>query len=409
MDAARQQGHQIVRDDGAGLHREVGAEALGSQGNRMEVCGLGPGLLGLEIETGPAEQVDGLIPLDPALQQGMGLARRRADHVELRGGVGILHRGPAIGGRRGLVHDQHAHGPLAGCLLVLVGPAAVIGHGLAFEPTGGGMSRRGLEIRIIDQDDRDLALEVHALEIIPVPLRGLDAIADEDEGRPGDVHPLDRQQGMDHRLVALMHDPGPVLVGKGQLRRGADLEAAQGRVLGPGALAVGAQVTAGGQAQRLELAGDIVEGLHLRRRRRAATFEGVARQDLHVGRQPGGVHRCRRQGLGVGRAVGGSAQHRVEAGTYQQTDGRDGGDRPFHGSQLPGHRQGESIDHLSARRRLSRVALSPGGHGRKTRFRSATKWVMTLPTPPGRKAGRRCFWPGVSPVRQADQEMRGYD
>ena len=181
MDPAGQQGHHIVRDDGARLHLEVGAEPLRPQGHRTEVGGLGPCLLRLEVEARAAEQVHRLVPLDPAFQQGMGLARGRSDHVELRGAVGILHRGPAIGGRGGLVHDQHAHGPLAGGFLVLVGPAAVIGHGLAVEPARGRVARRGLEVGVIDQDDGHLALQVHALEVVPVPLGGLDAIADEDQ------------------------------------------------------------------------------------------------------------------------------------------------------------------------------------------------------------------------------------
>ncbi len=44
---------------------------------------------------------------------------------------------------------------------------------------GDGIARRCFEIGIVDQEDCDLALQVHALEVVPLPLRRRDAIADE--------------------------------------------------------------------------------------------------------------------------------------------------------------------------------------------------------------------------------------
>ena len=66
--------------------------------------------------------------------------------------------------------------PLAGGLLVLVGPAAVVGEGLAGEEVGivGG--------RIVDDDEDDFAFDVDAGVVVPLVLGRGDAVADEDDG-----------------------------------------------------------------------------------------------------------------------------------------------------------------------------------------------------------------------------------
>ncbi len=77
-----------------------------------------------------------------------------------------------------------------GRLLELVGPAAVEGHRPAAEPARDRVAGLGLEIGIVDQEDRDLAGEVDVAEIVPAPLGRGDAIADEDQGRALDRHGL---------------------------------------------------------------------------------------------------------------------------------------------------------------------------------------------------------------------------
>ena len=60
--------------------------------------------------------------------------------------------------------------PSSARLLVLVGPAAVVGHRLAVEQLGIELRRVGgvRHLRIVDQHDDGLALDVDALEVVPV-------------------------------------------------------------------------------------------------------------------------------------------------------------------------------------------------------------------------------------------------
>ena len=275
----------IVRDDHLVANLEVGREGRAVQDHRLERAGLGLLLQGVEVEAGLLEQVHRDVALDPGLELRMGLGRLLADDVEHHVGVRVLDRRPAIRGRGRLVDDQHAGGALAGGFLVLVGPAAIIGHGLAAE-----VADPGLEVRIVDQHDQDLALQVHALEVVPVPLGGLDAIADEDDRSVLDRHGVDiGHGGADRDLVALR--PGFLLAADRDAgaHRAFDLELAQRHVLGPDALAVLPDVAGGRQADRLHLADDVADRLGLAGRGGAAPLEGVRGQDLDMGRQPGGV------------------------------------------------------------------------------------------------------------------------
>ena len=115
--------------------------------------------------------------------------RRAGSSWRLRGGVGVvgeegllagagvLDDVPAVAGEVGAVDDERADGAHAGGLLELVGPAAVVGEGLAAEELGvvGG--------RVADDAEDDLALDVDAGVVVPVELGRGDAVADEDDGR----------------------------------------------------------------------------------------------------------------------------------------------------------------------------------------------------------------------------------
>jgi len=142
--------------------------------HRLEIARLRLLLQCLEVETSALEQVDRQIALDPRLDLRVLAFRMIAHDVEHRARVRILHRGPAVGRRLGLVHDQDAGRALARGLLVLVGPAAVVGHCFAAE-----VADAALEIRIVDQHDHDLAVQVDALEVIPLAFRSFHAITAE--------------------------------------------------------------------------------------------------------------------------------------------------------------------------------------------------------------------------------------
>ena len=69
--------------------------------------------------------------------------------------------------------DQRSERPHRGGLLELVGPAAVVGHGVAAEVVFSG--------RVVHQHHQDLAREVGISEVVPAVLRRLDAVADEQQ------------------------------------------------------------------------------------------------------------------------------------------------------------------------------------------------------------------------------------
>ena len=75
--------------------------------------------------------------------------------------------------------QQDPGGALAQRFLVLVDPAAVIREGLAGKTVCFGNGR----LRIVDHHDDELALQIDALEIVPVFFGGADAVAGKHDGR----------------------------------------------------------------------------------------------------------------------------------------------------------------------------------------------------------------------------------
>ncbi len=210
----------------------------------------------------------------------MRLRRIFAHHVELRVRVRVLHRRPAVGRRIGFVHDQQTRRAAARGFFVLVSPAAVVGHRLAAE-----VADAGFEIGIVDQHDRDLALQVDALEVVPLALRRSHAVAAEHHRRVGDV---DRLGAVERRangdLAALGQRLSLAADIERGFRRAFDFRAQQRHGLRPCALAV-LEVAARRQAGALHLPDDIGDRLRLARRGRAAAFEFVRGQRLHFRRQ----------------------------------------------------------------------------------------------------------------------------
>src|SRR5690606_7615777 len=304
----------VAGGDLAGGHVEAGGQAGPRQRHRTEVAAARLHLEGVEVEAGAAEQVDGDVALDPALDRHALGGRVLAHDVELRAGPAVVDGGPAIGGRGGLVHDDDAGGSAAGRLLVLVGPAPVIGHGPAVEGVQLGL----FEVGVIDEDDDDLAAHVDVLEVIPVALRRGDAVAGEDQGRVGQGHAAAGQTSRDDDLLALGQGDGLAADLEGGLDVGGG-EAVQGHVLGPAAV-LAARLEAGRGVLLAEIAHDHVLGGG----GDATPLEAVVGQHPRVlhqaGRVEGGVGRGRR---GAGAGAGGEQEAGGErGGGRQETHGR---------------------------------------------------------------------------------------
>ena len=72
------------------------------------------------------------------------------------------------------MQDKDRGGAEAGRFFVFVGPAAIVGQGLA--PEEGGIVGR----RLVGEQDQNLAFDVGTLEVVPLKFRRDDAVADED-------------------------------------------------------------------------------------------------------------------------------------------------------------------------------------------------------------------------------------
>ena len=244
----------------------------------------------------------------------MSLGGIGADDVEDGVGVRVLHRRPAIGGRIGLMDHQEADGAPARGFLVLVGPAAVIGHGLAAE-----VALAGLEVGVIDQHQADLPLHVDALEVVPVPLGRGHAIAKEDDGRVLHGQAADPRLGCaDGNLLAL--GPGLGLSGGSDAHgdRALGVEPGQGHVLGPGPGPVLLQVAARLEAEACELLDQVGHGLALALGVGAPALEGVGGEGLDVPGQPG---RVQVGGPGGRRQGGGGQEQGRQAGQEGALEG----------------------------------------------------------------------------------------
>lgn len=220
------------------------------------------------------------------LRTGIGIA---ALDVEQRRHARALHRGPAIRRRRRLVHDQYPGRTAPRRLFVLVGPSAVIGHGLAVECA----RLRRFEIGIVDQHHRNLAAQVHALVVVPLALWRTDAVADEDQWRVLQRDRLLRTQALQGHIVAIDQRLGLAPDAQACAHRAIHLRAHQRHGLGPAAL-----LAAWLQAGRLELLDQVIDRALLTGAGRRAPFEFVRRQQAHVTRQCLGIDAAARQIVG---------------------------------------------------------------------------------------------------------------
>ena len=168
------------------------------------------------------------------------------------------------------MHDHGADRALTRHFFELVGPPAVISHGLSAEST-----LPGFEIRIIDQHHGDLAFQIDAFEVVPVAFRGLYAVTDEHQRRILDGHRgLSVHGGADGDFIALLQRLGFATERHRGLHRTFDFEASERNGLRPETLAVLA-VAARLQTGSLELLDQIRDGFLFTCGIRAAALEGI--------------------------------------------------------------------------------------------------------------------------------------
>uniref|UniRef100_A0A0N5A4S5 LigA n=1 Tax=Parastrongyloides trichosuri TaxID=131310 RepID=A0A0N5A4S5_PARTI len=206
----------VARLDPVGLLAEVDGHGHAVQRHGTEVGRARLILQGGEVEPGVPEQLFGDRALNPALCGHALLVRVGADDVELGGGRGILQRRPRIARARRVVDDQNARRAVRRRDLELIGPAAIEGHGLTVELARDGVAFRRAEVRVVDQHQHDLAVQVHALVVVPVALRRVDAVADEYQRRVGQGDALHRPVGRDDDVL------GPLKLGRASVGRDAD-------------------------------------------------------------------------------------------------------------------------------------------------------------------------------------------
>ena len=284
--------HGLLRAAGTGQdpgHVAAGdALALDIEGQRRagtlqpiagEAALLRPGLLRLEIQPRFVEQPLRDLALDPAAHRQVVVGRIGADDVVLRTVAAVAHGRPRVGRRRGLVHDQRPGRAAPRGFLVLVGPAAVVGHRLAAE-----IALATFEIRIVDQDHHDLVLHVQAGVVVPAQLRGGDAVAGEHQRHVLQRHLVLRVQGLHRDVLALDQRAGAGGGGEPGPHRPGDLAALQLDPLEP------ATVVAGGLQPGLgEALGDVLDGLFLARGIGRAALERVRGQHPQAFGQVGGL------------------------------------------------------------------------------------------------------------------------
>src|ERR1035437_9736056 len=171
------------------------------------------------------------------------------------------------------MNEEHAHSTAAGCLLIFVGPTAVVGEGLALEELL--VVRR----RLIDNDQCDLALEVHTCVVVRVVLRRVDAVAHKDDGRVevgcglaglvfgdnlGTVNQIDRSAACgDKRNAGLV-----ILVVYGEKRDLLKIRSVVARRL---------------QTVQGKLRGNVLRRQRVAARSGAASVKQVKRKEAHVG------------------------------------------------------------------------------------------------------------------------------
>ena len=169
--------------------------------------------------------------------------------------------------------DQRADRALPCGFLELVGPATVIGHGPATELPCDGFAFGCSEIGIVDEEDGDLALQVGALEIVPLPLRRRHPIADEDQRRRRDFRGIVRADRRYVDVFGLFCGKRATRAIEAQRSRRAEAGVDQRDLLDPAAVGSGWFET-----ERLEAGDQISDRPVFAACARRAAFERVGRE-----------------------------------------------------------------------------------------------------------------------------------
>ncbi len=187
-----------------------------------------------EVEPGAPKHRGGRLALDPALKRHSPTGTRDVVILAARRGDGA----PGIARPGSVVDDQRRHRAPSRRFFVFVGPTTVIGHAPATEPARHRLARPGLEIGIVDQEHRDLAGEVDALEVVPPAFGRVDAITDKHHLRAGDHDAVDRSHGAEVHVAPLrQRHRAPIRPHAG--RPVTDLGSHQSNVLSPRAAGAG--------------------------------------------------------------------------------------------------------------------------------------------------------------------------
>jgi hypothetical protein len=274
--------------------------------HRLEFTGERLLLEGVEVLPGHLQDLLRRVERDPALDRRAAHVLVRRHQIELFSQV-ALHDLEGVAGGTGLVDDQDPRGAAARAFLELVGPAAVVGHRLAGEGLGIEFRRVGGigHLRIVDQHNDRLALDVDALEVVPVELGRGDAVAGEDHVGAADGCAVGDVLRPRHNVVGPLERALAAGAGDGE-RAGVGSRDADQRHL----LDIGAVVVARLQAERLEGVLEVLDGELLALRAGGPALEFVSRQrldsveqrrrvELRHRRDSGrGRRRCRRGGAG---------------------------------------------------------------------------------------------------------------
>src|SRR5579875_1807266 len=211
------------------------------------------------------------IVLDPGC--GLQRSRRVALQVRFFDGLRIAHYLPGVAGQIGAMDDQHTDGAQTRGLLIFVGPAAVVGEGLAFEEA---VIVRG---RLIHDDQKDFALDVYTGIVVPMVFGSINAIA----------YKNNRRVNVRRFLSALVFGHPVAAVGKGnglpvcgeELSGGLVFDGVDG--VERDFLEVGSVVARRLQPVERELCGDIFGGKLTAALARTASFKQVAGKEAYVG------------------------------------------------------------------------------------------------------------------------------
>ncbi len=286
-----------------------------------QLDGLEAGLAGgvdlfVQVEPGGSHQPARRIELDPA--RGFQRSERVALEVTFFDRLRVLHHRPRIAREVGAVDDQHARRAQTRGLFVLVGPASVVGQGLALEEL---LIVRG---RLVHNHEQHFAFHVHALVVVPAIFRRIDAVA----------HEHDWSIDVGGRLAALVLDDEVGVVGERHGCPGFRHKSKFGRGfvgvhgIQVDFLKVGAVVARGLQPVQGELGRDV-----LRRQLRAAlagaaAFQQVACEKAHMGAdvlgidQRGGIARRGRNARhlwdGGNLCLGGNRQNNEQGGAEKR-------------------------------------------------------------------------------------------